>query len=81
MLSMAGVRTRIIQEVLGHSKGSITHDTYSHALLVGEPQERLRALRRGVLMVSSGGMMLAATTIFLQTDHSTRAWAVLGLNQ
>ena len=60
MLSMAGVQTRIMQEVLGHSKGSITHDTYSHVLLVGEPPERLRALRRGVLVVSSGGMMLAA---------------------
>src|SRR5205823_873003 len=54
LLVAAGLSITLIQRVVGHSRASVTLDTYSHVLM-DEPVERLRALRRGVLVVFGGG--------------------------
>jgi len=54
LLVAAGVPITLIQRVVGHSRASMTLDTYSH-VLIDEPAERLAQLRRGVLVVFQGG--------------------------
>lgn len=71
LLVMAGTPITIVQEVVGHSKASMTLDTYSHTM-IDETTEALTA-RRAVVERRAGGVTGGVTETPRETENPAEA--------